>query len=113
MKKKVNYKKTYCDFFGYRMTNDEFIPSEISGRQAVDIHHIHSKQMGGKLSVLVDGKAYGIDDIENLIALTRDEHAAAHDPTSADHLTKQKLWYIHKKEMEGIKNVGRSKMNGK
>ena len=55
--------KIYLDFFGYSIT--DFIPSEISGGKAVDIHHIERRGMGG-------GK--NRDVIENLIALTRDEH---------------------------------------
>jgi len=57
------YIKTYCDYFGY--VEDEFIPSEVSGKPAVDIHHIKFRSRGGK------------DNIENLIALTREEHEEA------------------------------------
>lgn len=53
-----NYKKTYCKAFGYCMTNDQFIPSELSGCKAVDIHHIVDRS----------------NRIENLMALTREEH---------------------------------------
>jgi hypothetical protein len=113
MKKKVNYKKIWCTFFGYAMSNDEFIPSEVSGRQAIDIHHIHPKQMGGKDTFIYDGITYDIDCIENLIALNRDEHTAAHDPTSKDYLTKDELWNIHKKKMEGFSKVSGSRINGK
>lgn len=44
---------------------DDFIPSELSGTRAVDIHHIDCKGMGGT------GKE---DRIENLMAVTRQEH---------------------------------------
>ncbi len=37
----------------------DFIPSELSGNRAVDLHHIVNRE----------------DRIENLMALTRDEHA--------------------------------------
>ena len=57
------YIKTYCDYFGY--VEDEYIPSEVSGEWAVDIHHIVFRSRGGK------------DNIENLIALTREEHEEA------------------------------------
>ncbi len=57
------YIKTYCDYFGY--VEDEYIPSEVSGKPAVDIHHIIFRSQGGK------------DNIENLIALTREEHNEA------------------------------------
>ncbi len=43
-------------------TDTDFIPSEISHQKAVDIHHIISRGKGGE------------DRIENLMALTRDEH---------------------------------------
>ena len=58
------YIKTYCDYFGY--VEDEFIPSEISNKPAVDVHHIIFRSQCGK------------DNIENLIALTREEHDKAH-----------------------------------
>jgi len=59
------YIKLYLDHFGY--SEGDFIPSEISGRPAVDIHHILPKGRGGK------------DEIENLTALTREEHEQAHE----------------------------------
>lgn len=62
MKKHV---KIYMEYFGY--VEQDFIPSELSGSQAVDIHHILPKGRGGK------------DEIGNLIALTREEHDQAHD----------------------------------
>lgn len=54
----MNYKKVYCDAFGYAMHNDTFIKSELSGNMAVDIHHIVTRE----------------HRIENLMALTRKEH---------------------------------------
>jgi hypothetical protein len=57
--------KIYCDYFGY--DESDFIPSELSGRRANDIHHIECKGMGGNPS----GDK---DVIENLMALTRQEH---------------------------------------
>lgn len=50
---------------GYDIT--DFIPSEISGSKAVDIHHIDCKGMGGNPSK-------DKDRIENLQAVTREEH---------------------------------------
>lgn len=58
------YIKIYCDAFGY--CYDEFIPSELSNEQAADVHHIIFRSQGGK------------DEIENLMALTRDEHDESH-----------------------------------
>lgn len=58
-----NHTKIYMDAFGYG--TEDFIPSEISGQRASDIHHIRCRGMGGS-----DDK----DNIGNLMALTRDEH---------------------------------------
>lgn len=57
--------KIYFKTLGYDIT--DFIPSEISGGKAVDIHHIECKGMGGNPSK-------SKDRIENLQALTREEH---------------------------------------
>ena len=57
--------KIYLDAFGYDET--DFIPSELSGERAVDIHHIECKGMGGNPNG-------NLDRIENLQAVTRDEH---------------------------------------
>lgn len=78
MKKHI---KIYLKHFGYG--DQDFIPSELSGFRAVDIHHIVYKSQGGK------------DEIDNLIALTRTEHELAHNETiSKDYLiqiVKQRL----------------------
>ena len=50
-------------YFGY--DESYFIPSEISGLPAVDINHINCRGMGGSKEK---------DNIENLIAVTREEH---------------------------------------
>lgn len=39
------YLKEYCRFFGY--DESDFIPCEICGKPAVDIHHIEARGMGG------------------------------------------------------------------
>ena len=54
--KMIKYKKVYIESLGYGIT--DFIPSEISGEKAVDIHHIFDRS----------------DRIENLMAVTRQEH---------------------------------------
>lgn len=59
------YKQIYLDALGYDET--DFIPSEISGKQAIDIHHIECKGMGGN-------PKGDKDRIENLQAVTREEH---------------------------------------
>ena len=55
--------KIYLDAFG--LSTGDSIPSEISGQPANDIHHIIARGMGGR---------NGLDRIENLMAVTRDEH---------------------------------------
>ena len=60
MKKHV---KVYLDHFGY--TGNEFIPCEVCGAKAVDIHHIDCRGMGGSKKK---------DTIDNLMALCRACH---------------------------------------
>jgi 5-methylcytosine-specific restriction endonuclease McrA len=48
---------------GYK--NSDFIPCEVCGRQAVDIHHIKARGMGGSNDK---------DVIENLMAVCRSCH---------------------------------------
>jgi hypothetical protein len=56
--------KIYLKHFGYGM--DSFIPCEICGQKAVDIHHINGR-----------GKSKNL--IENLMALCRKHHNYAHE----------------------------------
>ncbi len=74
--------KIYLDYFGYY--EGDFIPSEVSGKPAVDIHHIIPKGRGGK------------DEIGNLIALTRDEHDRA-DYQYTPYLSQDYLQMKHNK----------------
>lgn len=60
MKKHV---KVYLDHFGYGI--EDFIPCEMCGQKAVDIHHIEARGMGGTKTK---------DKIENLQALCRHCH---------------------------------------
>jgi hypothetical protein len=60
-----NYKKIYLDAFGKDET--DFFCSEISKKPAIDIHHIECKGMGGDPN-------REKDRIENLMAVTREEH---------------------------------------
>jgi hypothetical protein len=55
--------KIYFNYFGYDVTS--FIPCEICGKMANDIHHIHARGMGGSKQA---------DNIENLMALCRNHH---------------------------------------
>jgi 5-methylcytosine-specific restriction endonuclease McrA len=56
--------KIYLDHFGY--DTNSFIPCEVCGSQAVDIHHIQPRSRGGK------------DTVENLMALCRGCHHEVH-----------------------------------
>ena len=58
-----NHTKVYLNHFGY--TGDDFIPCEICGARAVDIHHIEARGMGGTKKG---------DTIENLMGLCREHH---------------------------------------
>ena len=76
--RKSSYKKVYLDYFDYG--EQDYIPSEISGSPANDIHHICYRSQLGK------------DNIENLIALTREEHNLVH----AKKLSEEYLIKVHK-----------------
>jgi len=57
------YTKLYLKFFGF--DESDFIPCEICGSLAVDIHHIDARGMGGTKIA---------DTIDNLMALCREHH---------------------------------------
>lgn len=77
--------KIYMKYFGYDVS--DFIPSEISGERAVDIHHIDCRGRGGSKEK---------DNIENLMALTRKEHEMYGDKKEF----KEFLKNVHKRFME-------------
>jgi len=58
-----NHTKVYLKAMGYDTT--DFIPCEICGAKAVDIHHIEARGMGGSKQA---------DTIENLMAVCRQCH---------------------------------------
>lgn len=53
----------YFEYFGY--DTSDFINCEVCGKQAVDIHHIKARGMGGSAKA---------DNIGNLMALCRECH---------------------------------------
>lgn len=55
-----NHTRIYMEYFGYAM--DDFIPCEVCGNKAVDIHHIKARGMGGSKTM---------DAIDNLMAVCR------------------------------------------
>ena len=71
--------KLYLDFFGYG--SDDFIPCEVCGARAVDIHHIDCRGMGGSKTK---------DTIENLMAVCRGCHIAYGDKKSYTEFLQQK-----------------------
>ena len=57
------YTKQYFNYFGYAL--DNFLPCEVCGNRAVDLHHLDCRGMGGsKLK----------DNIENVMAVCRQCH---------------------------------------
>ena len=58
-----NHTKLYFSKLGF--DTSDFIPSELSNQRAVDIHHIDCRGAGGTKKE---------DRIEELMALTREEH---------------------------------------
>jgi len=76
------YIKNYIEANGF--VEGDFIPCEICGKTAVDIHHILPKGRGGT------------DEAENLIALCRSCHQRSH---------KEKNPYIEADELFRIKNT--------
>ena len=56
-----NHVRVYLDHIGH----EPFVPCEVCGQMAVDIHHITARGMGG---------GRGKDIIENLMALCRPCH---------------------------------------
>jgi hypothetical protein len=56
----IKYKKIYLDAFGLDQT--DFIACEVSGKCAIDFHHIIGRGKKGE------------DRVENLMALTRENH---------------------------------------
>jgi len=73
--------KTYLTHFGYG--EQDYIPSEVSGLPAVDIHHLIFRSHGGDNS------------IHNLMALTREEHERAHQDPEYN----EQLKLIHKRRL--------------
>jgi len=78
------------EFFGY--DESDFIPSELSGRRANDIHHIDARGAGGD-------PTGSKDCIENLMALTRAEHELYGDK-------KQFIEQLRQKHFEFMKSKG-------
>ena len=76
--------KIYLNYFGYDTT--DWIPCEICGNQAVDIHHIEPRGMGGSKTK---------DVIDNLMGLCRACHIEYGDKKQH----KDMLKVVHKVKM--------------
>lgn len=57
------YTRRYMSLFGYDTSS--FIPCELCGKQANDLHHIDARGMGGSKEK---------DETDNLMALCREDH---------------------------------------
>ena len=79
-----NYTKLYMDYFGYDVS--DYIPCEVCGERAVDIHHIENRKMGGTTKK---------DTIENIMALCRECHISKGDKKQF----KEYLKEIHLKKL--------------
>jgi len=78
-----NHTKVYLEHFGY--SGYEFIPCEVCGNKAVDIHHIMPRSKFGSKTKHIQ------DAIENIIGLCRECHDKAHN----EDLSKEYLKEIH------------------
>lgn len=77
--------RIYLDRFGYGQ--DSWIPCEVCGSRAVDIHHIECRGMGGSARV---------DYIENLMALCRKCHVEYGDKKQhLEWLKSKHLTFLH------------------
>lgn len=82
--------KIYLRFFGYG--EEDFIPCEVCGAKAVDIHHIDCRGMGGSKEK---------DDVENLMALCRKCHVEYGDKKQYVEFLKEKHHAKIQKEAGG------------
>jgi hypothetical protein len=82
--------KLYLDFFSY--DEHDFMPCEICGNKAVDIHHIDARGMGGSNKK---------DIIENLMAVCRFCHEKFGDKKQF----KEYLKEIHNKVINGKRKI--------
>ncbi len=65
--------------FGYDIS--DFIPCEVCGKKAIDIHHVEARGLGGSKEA---------DNIENLMALCREDHVKFGDKKQYKDFLKEK-----------------------
>ena len=80
---------TYLNHFGYDIS--DFIPCEVCGKTAIDIHHIEARGIGGSKEA---------DNIENLMALCREDHLKYGDKKQY----KEWLKSVHLQKLSSGKN---------
>jgi 5-methylcytosine-specific restriction endonuclease McrA len=71
--------KIYMNHFGYDISS--FIPCEVCGKKAIDIHHVEARGLGGSKEA---------DAIENLMALCREDHVKFGDKKQYKDFLKEK-----------------------
>ena len=90
-----NHTKIYLKFFDFDAS--DFIPCEVCGDKAVDIHHVSGRGMGGSPTKEKDVP-------ENLIALCRPCHDRAElirEPT----ISKEEIIEIHKLTFRSFRKI--------
>jgi hypothetical protein len=80
--------KIYMDHFGYDINS--WIPCEVCGKTAIDIHHLEARGIGGSKEA---------DNIENLMALCREDHLKYGDKKQY----KEWLKEIHEQRLSMVK----------
>tara|TARA_R110002020_G_scaffold113252_7_gene260601 strand:+ start:739 stop:999 length:261 start_codon:yes stop_codon:yes gene_type:complete len=81
--------KIYMNHFGHG--DQSFVPCEYCGRQAVDVHHLEPRGMGGSKTK---------DYIENLMGLCRECHNKAEAEPKFNDLLKK----VHKDFIGNVNN---------
>lgn len=87
------------EFFG--LGEQDVILCERCNQEAVDLHHIHIKGMGGRKTYEWRGEIMDINGVENIIALCRDCHVEAHSG-------KLDVWHLYKLQEIRIFNHDKS-----
>jgi 5-methylcytosine-specific restriction endonuclease McrA len=85
--------KLYLNYFGF--DTSDFIPCEVCGTLAVDIHHIECRGMGGTKE---------FEHIDNLQALCRDCHVNYGDKKQYKEFLKEKHKLLNQFRHNGKKN---------
>tara|TARA_R110002020_G_scaffold44348_12_gene128042 strand:- start:597 stop:917 length:321 start_codon:yes stop_codon:yes gene_type:complete len=91
----IKHKKIYKDFFKY--AEQDFVPCELCGNQAVDVHHIEARGMGGSKTK---------DHIVNLMGVCR----SCHNKCGANKSFNKKAWDSHLEFMYNYLNGNKEKL---